>query len=229
MKWFKHYTNASEDSAIAALEDKFGGAIAHGVFFKIVELCAAKYEGDNNFIFEFHRTTLRRKLGLTYKKIESILEVGSKYFLFFFKKTEDSYVIEFPKLSKYVHKDGLSSSKRRASGGPVAGQKKEEERKEEAGEKVVADSVQNFENQFDQDTKKIVSWLKEKKFFTGSLKANVNTIKKHFGNFNEFESWANHFAEKPKVIEIKETKGHLAVKDYFIGAILNECGAVRGK
>ena len=81
MKWFKHYTDASNNDAINRLEQEFGYE-GYGVYWKIVELCAAKYDGKMVPIFTLNKKKTKSILSLNYKKTESILSLGSLLKLF---------------------------------------------------------------------------------------------------------------------------------------------------
>ena len=76
MKWFKHYTDASNNDAINRLEQEFGYE-GYGVYWKITELCASKYDAksgpDNAPVFTLNKLKTKKLLGLTQSKIENIL------------------------------------------------------------------------------------------------------------------------------------------------------------
>lgn len=97
MKWFKHYSDASNDAKICQLEDEFG-YFGYGVYFKILEFCALSWDGKSEPIFIINRKKIKSILNINYTKIESILSLCSVLNLFFFKISENNYIIQIDKL-----------------------------------------------------------------------------------------------------------------------------------
>jgi uncharacterized phage protein (TIGR02220 family) len=99
MKWFKHYTDASNDDAINRLEQEYGYE-GYGVYWKILEFCAAKYDGKSEPRFSINKVKIKSVLGLTQSKIEKILVTSSQNNLFSLEISENNYEIFFPKLAE---------------------------------------------------------------------------------------------------------------------------------
>lgn len=97
MKWFKHYTDASNDDGINRLEQEFGYE-GYGVYWKIIELCALKWDGKSKPIFTLNRKKIRLILSLNYVKTELILSLISELKLFNVVISEFDYSFEIPKL-----------------------------------------------------------------------------------------------------------------------------------
>lgn len=81
MKWFKHQSNASEDSKIAKLED-VAGLSGYAAYFKILELCASNWDEVSEPIFSFSAKQIQQKLHLKKGKTEFILNLMTELNLF---------------------------------------------------------------------------------------------------------------------------------------------------
>ncbi len=128
MKWFKHYSVASQDGSMNRVIDEHG-LIAYSYFWLLVEQCAAKYEGDGNFTFQLSMSQVRRLWRIRSLRVELLLHSYSTNNFFNSTIVEDLITISWPKLAKYVHKDAISSAVRPATSPPLAGQKKEKKEK----------------------------------------------------------------------------------------------------
>lgn len=97
MKWFKHYTTASEDEKIIELMDQFGVA-GHAFYFLLLEMCAAKYDGKSEPKIVLHKRQIRVKWRVSGAKVERILHQCAALKLFAFQDTKYGIEIHWPKL-----------------------------------------------------------------------------------------------------------------------------------
>lgn len=111
MKWFKHYTDASGDDGINRLEQEFGYE-GYGVYWKILEKCAAKWDGKSDPVFVLNKVKTRLELRLKSVKTEFILGLMSVCKLCELEVTEFDYIIRFPKMAeiKDNHTKNLQAS-----------------------------------------------------------------------------------------------------------------------
>lgn len=138
MKWIKFMTNAGEDDALVDLMEEYGAA-GYGYFWLLVGLCASKYDGNRAFVFRLHVRTISQKLRCKPSAVGRLLTRCEQSKLFSVTKEGNVFVITWPKLLKFAHKDAISSGQRRATGGPEAGPiKGEENRREERGSPPVS-------------------------------------------------------------------------------------------
>lgn len=120
MKWFKHYSDASFDDKLQRIEGRLGPE-TYRFYFKIIELCAAQYDGiSDNCVFFFSWVTLQNKVRMKRKQTALLLASFSELNFWKSESLENEVRIEFPKLLELVHKDSLNSKNRPVSGPPQA-------------------------------------------------------------------------------------------------------------
>ena len=159
MKWFKHYTNASEDSKLIQLKDKFGKE-GYANYFLFVELCASLYNQTDKHKLVIHQSIIRKKLDINYRKIESFFSLAQELTLFRYSKEDVFYSIDFPNLSKIRdnHTKNLQVTGKKVSEkfplDKEAQQVTPPKNKNKEGELLV-NSTQNFENSFKFDYQKL--------------------------------------------------------------------------
>jgi hypothetical protein len=160
MKWFKHQSNASEDSKIAKLED-VAGLAGYAAYFKILELCASNWDEVSEPVFSFSAKQIQQKLHLKENKTEFILNLMSELNLFQvsfkpvsnqlqssfkvvsnqFQKNKTNYniIISAPKmaeLKKRYQKKDVAETKQR----PSYQEKDKDKEKEKEREKEISSS-----------------------------------------------------------------------------------------
>jgi hypothetical protein len=101
MKWFKHYTDASNGKFLNTIMDEFG-VEGYAWYFMILELCAEKWDGKGAPIFTFHQRVLLQKLRIRKLKLHSYLTKVQLECGFSYTITQHLIQIEVPKLSEYI-------------------------------------------------------------------------------------------------------------------------------
>lgn len=99
MKWFKHYSNASNDSAINRLEDEFGH-LGYAAYWKILEICADKWDGKSDPIFTLNKKLIQNKLRIKSKQTTLVMSSLSLSKLFEVSENDFEFIIKIPKLLK---------------------------------------------------------------------------------------------------------------------------------
>lgn len=125
LKWFKHYTVAHDDAELAEVCDELG-LVGYAYFWILAELCAAKYEGDSASEFTLSRRGLASKFRCKPARVGYILRMYEESGLFSLTELNNNFIIEWPKLLKFVHRDAFSSSQRPATNRPLSGPTKAE-------------------------------------------------------------------------------------------------------
>ena len=72
MKWFKHYTDASDDEFIAELEDEFGWE-GYGRWWKLLEIIGQNMSGENGCSAIYPWSDWQRFLKGKRRKLEPFL------------------------------------------------------------------------------------------------------------------------------------------------------------
>jgi uncharacterized phage protein (TIGR02220 family) len=99
MKWFKHYSNASNDAAINRLEEDFGH-LGYAAYWKILEICADKWDGSSDPVFTLNKKLIQNKLRTKSKQTGLVMVSLSLSKLYKVTETDFDYVIEIPNLLK---------------------------------------------------------------------------------------------------------------------------------
>lgn len=97
MKWFKHYSDASDDHKISAIEEQMG-LPGYAAYWKVVELCALSWDGTSRPIFTFTPKQIQNKIRMKSKQTDFVLGLFSEQNLFQITKSENKITIAFPKL-----------------------------------------------------------------------------------------------------------------------------------
>lgn len=124
MKWFKHYSNASESNALTELIAKTGLA-GYGRYWKLLELMANKFSG-NETEFVFETKMLRHILGFYHTNalamyLQCIANVG----VMCFECDKDVVRISTPILLELQSRDFKKARNERATSAPKKENKKE--------------------------------------------------------------------------------------------------------
>jgi len=119
MIWFKHYVNASDDNKLVTLEGEIRGG--QGIYWRMVELCAAQWNEGDPTVFVFHRKILRKKLQINGTKLSLFCQNSARILLFSYKTEGDLWHFDFPKIAEIFHKDGLPKKTQRLTGPPLSG------------------------------------------------------------------------------------------------------------
>ena len=104
MKWFKHFSQASESDGLQGLLDEFG-LEGYARYWLLIELFCEKWEPDTEPKFTIHESQIRKKLRINSTNTELFLNYCQTYLGLFYKKTEKFYSFEFPKLLEILHRD----------------------------------------------------------------------------------------------------------------------------
>jgi hypothetical protein len=128
MDFFKHMTDASENTKIKVLQKQFGHHAGHSMHFKLIELCVRtiKKKRDESLTedhcsFTFSPTVLRHNLNTSRTVLGQFLDkcrtIGLLDFEIRSTKGEELFILFYPKLLKYMAKEQTRARKDR----PVAG------------------------------------------------------------------------------------------------------------
>lgn len=121
MKWFKHYTNAHKGGVLQDLYCEFGINAGHGLYFRLIEFLADKWDGKSEPKFRFYTEILRNFLGFSPKKFKNFAEILKTSEEISFEIKGKFCEISFPKLLEIRHKDAFPSGQRQDLGGPDGG------------------------------------------------------------------------------------------------------------
>jgi len=237
MKWFKHYSNASNDSAINRLEDEFGH-LGYAAYWKILEICSDKWDGKSDPIFTLNKKLIQNKLRI--KSKQTTLVMNSLSLSKLFKVTENDYefIIEIPNLLKIKdnHTKKLLATSQQVTPriDKIRTDKKRIEKniKENIKEKLPLNNspleVLNF------DDPEIITWLREgslpiqekllKKFDETYL---ANTIEKAFywQSENKKRQAGTFLSSWIERDNNKRLKGNLSEADFNLKALFDEAAA----
>ena len=101
--YFRHYHGARKDEKIRYLMDSFGKE-AYFFYFVMIELCAEKASHELKDSYDFHSSILRQELGVSQRRLNSVLKQMQSRSLLDYTCFENTYSISLPKLSKYMGK-----------------------------------------------------------------------------------------------------------------------------
>ncbi len=136
MKWFKHYTNAHKGSVLQDLYEEFGINEGHGLYFRLTEFLADKWDGCSEPRFRFFAEVLRNFTHLSPKKFQNFIGILSKCSEIEVQIFGKFIEIYFPKLANIRHKDAIAARLRPAHGPALGGpRRRREEKREEEEEK----------------------------------------------------------------------------------------------
>ena len=117
MRWFKHYTDASDDEFIAGLEDRFG-LDGYARWWKLLEIVGAQFKKDGAPIAAYPWFVWQTKLKGKRKKLETFLNYLEKKCKIKQKQTGNILEIEIPKMleirDEYTRKSGQATEKVRS-------------------------------------------------------------------------------------------------------------------
>lgn len=115
MKWFKHMSESSLNGKLQSLEGRHG-LEGYAFYFKVVELCAAQYDGiSDKCVFVFNWFTLQNKLRMKRKRIQNLFRTSSELNFWNAEVNDFEVKIDFPKLLEIRHRDAIPSSLRTAN------------------------------------------------------------------------------------------------------------------
>ena len=98
MKWFKHFSDASDDEKIALLVSEFGGD-GYMFYWRILETIAGQMKPESPKTYLVYAWEKWAKCcGLSQQKFKKILNFSSTLSLFFLEKFEKTLKIDCPKL-----------------------------------------------------------------------------------------------------------------------------------
>lgn len=128
MKWFKHYSNASESLKISKLIDEMG-AEGYGQYFLLLELLATQFDGED-YLIEVHLRQIQSKLGIRFgAKCTRLLQKFTALSLIEFELEEKVYKISAPILLDLQGKDFKYSRRQREQSEPKNKNKNKKENK----------------------------------------------------------------------------------------------------
>ena len=114
MKWFKHFTDASDDEFIAGLENKFGLA-GYARWWKLLEAVGAQFKKDGRPVAAYPWPVWQAKLKGKRKKLETFLVHLENKHRINQKLTGNILEIKIPKLlqirDEYSKKSGHTPDK----------------------------------------------------------------------------------------------------------------------
>lgn len=114
MKWFKHFTDASDDEFIAGLENKFGLA-GYARLWKLLEAVGAQFKKDGRPVAAYPWPVWQAKLKGKRKKLETFLVHLENKHRINQKLTGNILEIKIPKLlqirDEYSKKSGHTPDK----------------------------------------------------------------------------------------------------------------------
>lgn len=112
MKWFKHYTNAHKGTVLQDIYAEFGVNEGYGLYFRMVEYFADKWDGCSEPRFVVLTSELRSYLRLRQQKLLRYLLLITYQSDFTFKENGKKLEIFFPKLLEIRHRDACNASTR---------------------------------------------------------------------------------------------------------------------
>lgn len=113
MKWFKHFSNASDDEKLCELEDVFG-LEGYAVYWKTLEIIAADMDTEGEPKIKLSGRKLKQKLSISVQKLTKIYDFLDEIGLVSVKKDSTYFFLHCPKLLKI--KDDYSRKASRKSG-----------------------------------------------------------------------------------------------------------------
>lgn len=132
MKFFKHFVDAHRGHSMQCLFEEFGH-MGISCYWTLVEMCSEKLEKNRDeecqiehCVFDFNPSTLRKNLRISSTKLEKFLNKTSELSLLSWKKAEQKFIIEMPKLLESLDRDSRRARPERATAAP----KRESEDKE---------------------------------------------------------------------------------------------------
>ena len=87
MKWFKHFSDASEDEVLSAVIDEFG-VEGYGAFWLLVEAISRQIENDPRDSVEYSEKKWRKVTGFSTKKLRNFLTFLEKTHRVLIKNSE---------------------------------------------------------------------------------------------------------------------------------------------
>ena len=99
MKWFKHYSNASNDNSINRLEDEFGH-FGYAAYWKILEVCADKWDGKSEPKFVLNKSMVVIMLRSRRHHVTKMMTLLHDVELFRISENDHEYIVEIPNLLK---------------------------------------------------------------------------------------------------------------------------------
>lgn len=97
MKWFKHYSAASEDEGLSHLEDEMG-LEGYALFWKCVEIVASQMDETDRCHVEYSWSKWRNSLRINRRKLDNFLGIVQEFLSFGVTISEEKLRIEIPKL-----------------------------------------------------------------------------------------------------------------------------------
>jgi len=97
MKWFKHYTDSSDDEFIAGLEEKFG-LIGYARWWKLLETIAKQMDKTDRCYAEYSWNKWQTFLKAKRKKLETFLEYSENKLKINLESSDNLLKISCPKL-----------------------------------------------------------------------------------------------------------------------------------
>lgn len=117
MKWFKHYSNASDSVKLSRLVDELG-VEGYGRYWLLLELLCEEYDGESTE-FEVHFRKISAKVQIKFsKKLETFLQKLADFYLIEFRVVGKVYKLSAPILSELKNRDFKKARHDRAESAP---------------------------------------------------------------------------------------------------------------
>ena len=98
MKWFRHESDASRDIKLIKVEEKFG-LIGYAAYWKLTEYCCNLLRPRDTLTYEITLKHCQNILRMKSKQTQNIIETFSDLNLFQSTRTDNGYLIYFPRLA----------------------------------------------------------------------------------------------------------------------------------
>lgn len=149
LKWFKHYANAHKGGVLQQLYLDFGVNEGHGLYFRLIEYLADKWDGSSEPKFKILTSELRRYLTLTTPKLRQLAVAIQSSGESEFKVEKDFCEIFLPKLLEVRHRDAISSRERPETGRTRSSREKNKNNKKKKNiEDWQKESFETLSNKF---------------------------------------------------------------------------------
>jgi hypothetical protein len=190
MEYFKHFTNANENTVIIEAMNRFGH-LGYAAWFILLEMCAEKMTKNQNetytnvhIKFSFSERLVRQKLRISRTKVEEILNFFQTFSLLSWERVDNELKIELPKLLESLDRDQRRARQARDNAAPRARleyknkeYKNKESKKEEKRTLRNDDSVKTESN---EDVKLLIAHYCDA--WKTKYKTNVSMSGKWVGN-----------------------------------------------